>query len=473
MTESNETESNAEYTSKYYKNTKNYFGKYVMKFKTNHNLLIINYSKEITASREAAIRKACKRGEPYDVCPEGVDGYTLDFLKYNPNDPYKDLPILDGYRELCLFDVNMVDLVETYENEIPRFNWEINKVPCMQKREKEKCDRLIDLGGDWYGIEYDATEHANGVVTQVALIAENDDNLKNEKSFFGKIKPYKKYEGQPPNVINTNLLYVFTLKGENNDITKDTKCIGELKIEYYPNHNVFKYYLIILLNDDFEWAYEEGNKDSFMPKNGEQINVFITCINNLNIIKSFEMYNDNDELMQWWGAKNFINYGPRGFEYGRKDGFLFEKKTIMFGDTNINDEHQFEFPQKVEEHTALTSHSKTPQHRPPKTQPQSSLSRPPSSLSQPSSSLSQPSSSLFSSPPKTLYRPDTADKIFLLAEAKKEFGLGGGRKKTRRRRKQAPKKKSKRVNKKGLKKTRRRPKRSLPLRTRRARKAAL
>jgi len=103
-------EYNNEYTEKYYRRTKEAFGEFLMEFETNHNLLIFNYEKDVKSSSEGIIRTSCSRVNS-DVCPDYIDGYTLDFLEYNSNEPYADLPILEGYRELCLFNNKYVDFL--------------------------------------------------------------------------------------------------------------------------------------------------------------------------------------------------------------------------------------------------------------------------------------------------------------------------------------------------------------------------
>ena len=53
------------------------------------------------------VRAICRQG--LDICD--CDGYTLDFLSYNLNDIYVDLPSLSNFRELCILNNRNVDVV--------------------------------------------------------------------------------------------------------------------------------------------------------------------------------------------------------------------------------------------------------------------------------------------------------------------------------------------------------------------------
>ena len=87
--------------------TKEYFGNFLMKFKTNKDLLILHFPSYATSYLESWVKYVCIISEN-NMC---VDGYTLDFLKFNPNEIYKDLNIVEGVRELCILNAQNVSLV--------------------------------------------------------------------------------------------------------------------------------------------------------------------------------------------------------------------------------------------------------------------------------------------------------------------------------------------------------------------------
>jgi hypothetical protein len=41
-----------------------------------------------------------------------VDGYTLDYLKFNPNAIYMDLESVDGLREICILNSQNLSFIE-------------------------------------------------------------------------------------------------------------------------------------------------------------------------------------------------------------------------------------------------------------------------------------------------------------------------------------------------------------------------
>jgi|LakMenE18May11ns_1017448.scaffolds.fasta_scaffold9704740_1 hypothetical protein len=97
---------NEEYTQEYLDETTNEFGEFLMKFKTNKNLLILHFPSYASSFLESWVRYMCA----YVKDPICVDGYTLDFLKFNPNSIYKQFKSLDGFRELCILNAKNVSL---------------------------------------------------------------------------------------------------------------------------------------------------------------------------------------------------------------------------------------------------------------------------------------------------------------------------------------------------------------------------
>ena len=98
---------NQEYTNDYLDATTKYFGEFLMQFKVNKNLLIFHFPSYASSYFEGWFRHICV----HTNIPICIDGYTSDFLKYNPNKIYKDLPSLDGYRELCILNDNFIDII--------------------------------------------------------------------------------------------------------------------------------------------------------------------------------------------------------------------------------------------------------------------------------------------------------------------------------------------------------------------------
>lgn len=107
-------DTNKEYTPEYLTNTIQYFGEFLMKFEVNKDLLILHFPLNVSSYSEFPVRYICTYAH-LDIC---VDGYTLDYLKYNPNDIYNKLPSLNGYRELCILNARNVDLVESISTKI-------------------------------------------------------------------------------------------------------------------------------------------------------------------------------------------------------------------------------------------------------------------------------------------------------------------------------------------------------------------
>jgi hypothetical protein len=97
---------NTEYTDDYLNETIKYFGEFLMKIKVNENLLILHFPTYASSYLEGWVRHMCIHSSN-PIC---VDGYTLDFLKFNPNSIYKKFKSLDGYRELCILNGEKVSL---------------------------------------------------------------------------------------------------------------------------------------------------------------------------------------------------------------------------------------------------------------------------------------------------------------------------------------------------------------------------
>lgn len=98
-------DTNNEYTKDYLDATIDYFGKHLLKIKTTKHLIIFHYPSTVTASSEGMVRHQCTHAKYPPYCAD-ADGYTLDFLKYNPNTIYKNKDSLDGFRELCILEIN-------------------------------------------------------------------------------------------------------------------------------------------------------------------------------------------------------------------------------------------------------------------------------------------------------------------------------------------------------------------------------
>jgi hypothetical protein len=100
-------ETNEKYTVEHLNRTKEHFGNFLMKFKVKKDLLILHFPSYATSYLESWVKYMCVVSEN-KMC---VDGYTLDFLKFNPNEIYKDLNIVEGVRELCILNAENVSLV--------------------------------------------------------------------------------------------------------------------------------------------------------------------------------------------------------------------------------------------------------------------------------------------------------------------------------------------------------------------------
>lgn len=96
-----------EYTEEYLNRTKLYFGEHLMQFQVNKDLLIFHFPEYAYAYSEYWVKYMCVT-TTRSFC---VDGYTLDFLTYNPNEIYKDLPSIPGFRELCILNAENISLV--------------------------------------------------------------------------------------------------------------------------------------------------------------------------------------------------------------------------------------------------------------------------------------------------------------------------------------------------------------------------
>ena len=104
-------DTNEIYTQQYLDNVKQRFGKYLLELETVKDLLIINFPDYVSSFMEAWIRRICIEQES-TTC---VDGYTMDVLRFNPNDVFKNLPSLSGFRELCINDANNLRYVKSID----------------------------------------------------------------------------------------------------------------------------------------------------------------------------------------------------------------------------------------------------------------------------------------------------------------------------------------------------------------------
>jgi hypothetical protein len=104
---------NEEYTKDYLDETIKYFGEFLMEIKVEENLLILHFPSSISSYLESWVRYMCIATDN-PIC---VDGYTLDFLKFNPN-YNKSFKSLNGFRELCIlkFQAQNVSLKSVISN---------------------------------------------------------------------------------------------------------------------------------------------------------------------------------------------------------------------------------------------------------------------------------------------------------------------------------------------------------------------
>jgi hypothetical protein len=96
------------YTQDILNETINYFGKFLMKFIVNEDLLILHFPSYVFSNLETWVNYMCVHTREKNC----VDGYTLDFLKFNTNPIYNNFESLDGYRELCILDAQKVSLID-------------------------------------------------------------------------------------------------------------------------------------------------------------------------------------------------------------------------------------------------------------------------------------------------------------------------------------------------------------------------
>jgi hypothetical protein len=101
----------------YFRRAKDYFGNHLLIYKTTKPLVVfhfpVNYENpsninNLWAYNEHFIRYYFSYLHWFGK----VDGYTLDFLYYNPNQIYKNLPVIKNYRELYLSNNTGLELVE-------------------------------------------------------------------------------------------------------------------------------------------------------------------------------------------------------------------------------------------------------------------------------------------------------------------------------------------------------------------------
>jgi len=98
---------NKTFTAEYSDKIIEHFGQYLYEFEVTKDLLILHFPSEITPYFESWVRRMCIDTR-YNVC---VDGYTLNFLKFNTQSKLKHLPSLDGIRELCILDKENIRVV--------------------------------------------------------------------------------------------------------------------------------------------------------------------------------------------------------------------------------------------------------------------------------------------------------------------------------------------------------------------------
>jgi hypothetical protein len=101
-------DTNTKYTQDILNETINHFGKFLMKFRVNEDLLILHFPSYVFSNLETWVNYMCV----YTRDKNCVDGYTLDFLKFNTNPIYSNFESLDGYRELCILDAQKVSLID-------------------------------------------------------------------------------------------------------------------------------------------------------------------------------------------------------------------------------------------------------------------------------------------------------------------------------------------------------------------------
>lgn len=99
---------NEKYTKEQYDETTKYFGEYLMKFRVKQDLLILHFPSYVSSYVESWVRYMCT----YTQAHACVDGYTLDFLKFNPNKIYSKFESLDGFRELCVLDARNMEYIK-------------------------------------------------------------------------------------------------------------------------------------------------------------------------------------------------------------------------------------------------------------------------------------------------------------------------------------------------------------------------
>lgn len=95
------------YTQDILNATINHFGKFLMKFIVNEDLLILHFPSYVFSNLETWVNYMCVHTRDKNC----VDGYTLDFLKFNTHPIYDNFESLDGYRELCILDAQKVSLI--------------------------------------------------------------------------------------------------------------------------------------------------------------------------------------------------------------------------------------------------------------------------------------------------------------------------------------------------------------------------
>ena len=104
-------------TQDYYNGVVREFGSYLFTIRVKEPLLILHIPDTLPSFFEHRIQYAVDYVS--GVLPF-IDGYTLDFLQWNPNKIYKDLPSLRGFRELVVRNAaNKMEVVSVIQDPVP------------------------------------------------------------------------------------------------------------------------------------------------------------------------------------------------------------------------------------------------------------------------------------------------------------------------------------------------------------------
>ena len=127
-------DTNERFTQQYLDRTINHFGNYLYEFEVTNDILIIDFPSRLVSYFETYIRRMCDESRS-SVC---VDGYTMDFLKYNTKPVYKPLPSIDGLRELCILDPKNFRMIRMIPDNMPTLSLSLpqpmKRVPSPRTR---------------------------------------------------------------------------------------------------------------------------------------------------------------------------------------------------------------------------------------------------------------------------------------------------------------------------------------------------